>query len=384
MTDFTQPSIRPLELYRNRVQAGKFSTDPVQDRAIAALDRLYTDIMAESQENGGNGSGWLKRMVKFSNRSSAPKGVYLHGSVGRGKTMLMDTFFEALPDTIKKRRVHFHAFMIEVHEYIHSRREEDGIRDGIDSALPSLAAVIASRSKVLCFDEFHVTDVADAMLLGRLFTAIFDQGVAVVCTSNWAPDELYKNGLQRDRFLPFIDFLKKHMEVVYLNSTIDYRARKLMEMTAYFEPLNAVSRAKADEVFHALTDGQEPHGDLIVVKGRTIEVMVVAKNVARFSFAQLCERPLGAEDYIAIAKRYHTIFLEDIPRLGYDRRNEAKRLMTLIDVLYDARRNVVITAEEALSRLYTGQDHAFEFQRTMSRLMEMQSKAYIEQAAQGH
>lgn len=381
MTTHSDTLHRPVELYRMRVQAGKFSTDPVQDRAIAALDRLYGDILQQQGQLQGEKTGWLRKMMRFSSNTAAFKGVYLHGSVGRGKTMLMDTFYESLPASIKKRRVHFHAFMIEVHDYIHSRREEDGIRDGIDSALPSLAAVIAQRSTVLCFDEFHVTDVADAMILGRLFTAIFDMGVAVVCTSNWAPDDLYKGGLQRDRFIPFIDFLKKNMEVVYLNSTIDYRARKLMESPVYFQPLNSVTRNKAEQVFQGLTDGEEPYSDLVVVKGRTIEVPVVANGVARFNFSQLCERPLGAEDYIAIARRYHTIFLEDIPRLGYDRRNEAKRLMTLIDVLYDAKRNVVITADETLDRLYSGHDHAFEFQRTISRLMEMQSIAYLNHSA---
>lgn len=364
---------KPLELYRARVKAGKYQTDAIQDRAIEALDRLYDDVLAANNQN----PGWIQKMVNFKNKSSAPRGVYLYGSVGRGKTMLMDTFFEALPDTIKKRRVHFHAFMIEVHDYIHSRREDDGIREDMDSALPSLAAVIASNSKVLCFDEFHVTDVADAMILGRLFTAIFDMGVAVVCTSNWSPDDLYKGGLQRDRFVPFIDFLKSHMEVVFLNSPIDYRARKLSTLPVYFYPLNTASRKQADDVYNTLTDGEESYPDLIIVKGRSIEVPVTCKGIARFSFTQLCERPLGAEDYLSIAKRYHTVFLEDVPKLGYDRRNETKRLMTLIDVLYDNKRNVVITAEDPLDKLYTGSDYAFEFQRTVSRLMEMQSQHYL-------
>lgn len=366
---------RPIDLYKQNVRAGSLQPDPVQDRAIEALDRLYSDVIAFQGEK----KSWIQRIASFNQKTSSPRGVYLYGSVGRGKTMLMDTFFNALPDTVKKRRVHFHAFMIEVHDYMHSRREAGTIED-MDQSLPSLAARISERSRVLCFDEFHVTDVADAMILGRLFTALFDLGVAVVTTSNWPPDDLYKGGLQRDRFLPFIELLKQRMEVIYLNSPTDYRARRLREMTVYFHPLNTVSRQKADQVFKTLTDSDDPSPDLIVVKGRTLEIPVTAKGVARIGFAQLCERPLGAEDYIAIAKRYHTIFIEDIPRLGYDRRNEAKRLMTVIDVLYDARRNVVITAEEPPEKLYTGSDHAFEFQRTVSRLLEMQTPSYLGRA----
>jgi cell division protein ZapE len=247
----------------------------------------------------------------------------------------------------------------------------------MESALPALALAISNRSKVLCFDEFHVTDVADAMLLGRLFTAIFDHGVSVVITSNWEPDRLYEGGLQRERFLPFIELIKNRMDVLCLDGPVDYRARKLREMSVYFTPLGAASAARADNLFSSLTEEEEPYADLISIKGRTIEVPVAAKGVARFGFSQLCERPLGAEDYIAIAKRYHTIFLENVPRLGYDRRNEAKRLMTLVDILYDHHRNLVMTADEQPDRLYSGTDHAFEFQRTVSRLLEMQTPEYL-------
>lgn len=292
--------------------------------------------------------------------------------------MLMDTFYESIPFGIKKRRVHFHQFMIEVHDYIHSRRSDDGaLREDMDAALPSLASVISNRSKVLCFDEFHVTDVADAMILGRLFTAVFEQGVSVVITSNWEPDRLYEGGLQRERFLSFIELIKRRMDIVCLDGEVDYRARKLREMSVYFTPLGAGITSRADNLFASLTGEEEPYPDLITVKGRTIEVPIAAKGVARFGFSQLCERPLGAEDYIAIAKRYHTIFLENVPRLTYDRRNEAKRLMTLVDVFYDHHRNLVVTAEESPANLYTGTDHAFEFQRTVSRLLEMQTPEYL-------
>jgi cell division protein ZapE len=366
-----------LQRYAEKIGAGLIDTDPLQEKAAAALDRLQREIIQFHEEK----SGWRQKISLFYKDRIAPHGVYIYGPVGRGKSMLMDMFYDSVPFGIKKRRVHFHQFMIEVHDYIHSRRVLDGVREDMDAALPSLALVIANRAKVLCFDEFHVTDVADAMLLGRLFTALFDQGISVVCTSNWAPDDLYKGGLQRDRFLPFIELLKQRMDIIHLDSETDYRARKFQEMSVYFSPLGGESADWADVLFASLTEDAESYTDLISVKGRTIEVPIAAKGVARFSFSQLCERPLGAEDYLAIAARYHTIFLENVPRLGYDRRNEAKRLMTLVDVLYDNHRNLVVTADEMPGKLYTGHDHAFEFQRTVSRLLEMQTESYLRRSS---
>ncbi len=364
----------PLQLYNSKVSIGQIDSDPLQEKAAAALDRMQYEVLRFH----GDKANWRQKMAMFSGNKAAPRGVYIYGPVGRGKSMLMDVLYESIPAGVKKRRVHFHAFMIEVHEYIHSRRyDDDGMKEGKDALLPALASIISNRCKVLCFDEFHVTDIVDAMILGRLFTEIFDHGVSVVATSNWAPDDLYKDGLQRDRFLPFIELVKKRMDVINLNGDVDYRARKLKEMSVYFSPLGVAGNQRADDLFASLTENEEPYGDLVIVKGRTIEVPVVAKGVARFSFAQLCERPLGAEDYIALAKRYHTIFLENIPKLGYDRRNEAKRFMTLVDVLYEAHRNLVITADAPPERLYSGQDHAFEFERTISRLQEMQTQGYL-------
>ncbi len=363
----------PLDRYQHLLSRKKIDPDPLQEQAAKSLSRLYTEVLDYEDSR----KSWRQKIRFLNLRKMPPRGVYLHGPVGRGKSMLMDIFYDSIPLGIKKRRVHFHQFMIEVHDYIHSRRAIDGIVEDMDAALPSLALVISNRSRVLCFDEFHVTDVADAMILSRLFTAMFEQGITIVMTSNWPPEDLYKGGLQRDRFIPFINLVKERMEVVTVDSPVDYRARKLKEMSVYFAPLNSENHKRADDLFLSLTEGTENLPDLINVKGRTIQVPVAAKGVARFGFSQLCERPLGAEDYLAIAKRYHTIFLENVPKMGYDRRNEAKRLMTLVDVLYDNGRNLVLVADAMPQLLYTGHDHAFEFQRTISRLLEMQSDAYF-------
>lgn len=366
-------SSTPLDRYHAQLAARQLDPDPMQEAAAQSLTRLYHDVLHFEE----NRKGWKQKVRFLMPRQMMPRGIYLHGPVGRGKSMMMDIFYDSIPLAIKKRRVHFHQFMIEVHDYIHSHRMSDGVLEDMDAALPALATVISNRSRVLCFDEFHVVDVVDAMILSRLFTAILDQGITVVMTSNWPPEDLYLGGLQRERFLPFIRLVKERMEVITIDSPVDYRARKLKEMSVYFAPLGPESTKRADDLFESLIKGADSYPDLIEVKGRTIQVPVAAQGVARFSFAQLCERPLGAEDYLAIAKRYHTIFLENIPRLGYDRRNEAKRLMTLVDVLYDSHRNLVITAEELPQKLYTGHDHAFEFQRTLSRLIEMQTEGYL-------
>ncbi|MAE52173.1 MAG: cell division protein ZapE [Micavibrio sp.] len=366
----------PIEKYRARLKRGELHHDAEQEKAVQALQRLYDELMEAHEAAPANlfqritGLGQMKQ--------AAPLGVYMYGGVGRGKSMLMDLFYSCLPDDIRKTRVHFHKFMIDVHDYIHSRRESDGIREGVDATLPLLAERLAERSRVICFDEFHVTDVADAMILGRLFTALFDRGVVVVATSNWEPDRLYEGGLQRDRFLPFIALLKNKLEIVHLDSPTDYRTQVLAQEGVYFSPLGGKTKARVNEVFHHLTDGAEVHAEDIDVKGRVIKVAQVANGAARFGFAQLCEQPLGAEDYLALTQRYRIIFLEGIPRLGYDRRNEAKRLMTLIDVLYDASVHVVFQADATPENLYNGHDHSFEFERTISRINEMQSKEYVQ------
>lgn len=345
-----------LDDYHARIVRGDLKSDPHQEAAAKALQTVLEGLS-------------IKR--GFFNRAPWPKGVYIHGGVGRGKSMLMDLFFSHVPQTLSKRRVHFHAFMIETHDWLHQKRSGGAV----DNLLPLYAKHVAAHTRVLCFDEFHVTDVADAMILSRLFTALFDLGVVVIATSNWVPDRLYEGGLQRDRFLPFIALLKDRMTIVHLDSPTDYRVETVQDLQTYLYPLNAHTHEKMDMYFAALSAHAPVQSVTLRIKGRDIAVQT-AGGVARFTFAQLCEQPHGAEDYLAIAAQFHTVFLENIPRLTYDRRNETKRLMTLIDVLYDSRRRVILSAEAPPEKLYSGHDHAFEFDRTISRLQEMQSSSY--------
>ncbi len=358
----------PLDIYKQKLNKGEIQSDPAQLHAAQVLDNLYLDIVKSKSKK------WYAGLLH--KKSDVTRGVYIYGGVGRGKSMLMDLFFSVLPETLQKRRVHFHEFMIETHDYFHDRRQDEDFGVGIDGLLPSYACRIAETSRVLCFDEFHVTDVADAMILGRLFTALFEQGVLVVATSNWAPDDLYKGGLQRDRFLPFIELLKSHMQVVHLDSPTDYRTQFNGTGEYYLCPVNEFTDRKMDVLFKRLTQDAPAVSEVLKVKGREIEVAEAAAGVARFTFQQLCEQPHGAEDFIKIAETYHTVFLENVRKMGYDRRNEAKRFMTLIDALYENKTKVIISAAAPPERLYYGHDHAFEFERTISRLQEMQSAEY--------
>ncbi len=366
-------TITPLKIYRSKIESGEIKADSEQEKAVLELQRLFDEIMEMECAPKLN---FLQKMAGFRQEVPTPLGVYMYGGVGRGKSMLMDLFYDCLPEETAKRRVHFHEFMIEVHNYINSRKDDGSVTGVVDQALPSLADLIAKDAHILCFDEFHVVDITDAMILGRLFRILFEHDVVIVATSNWAPDDLYKDGLQRERFLPFIELLKTKVKPVHLDSGHDYRAQSVQIAGTYFKPLGRKTRKIMDNIFKDLIDGKIPKKDVLRVKGRDIIVEESANGVARFSFAQLCERPHGAEDYIEIARKYHTVFLEGVPRLGYDRRNEAKRLMNLIDVLYEARVRVIISAEVGIDKLYRAGDHAYEFERTASRLKEMQSKGY--------
>ncbi|HRQ61738.1 MAG TPA: cell division protein ZapE [Alphaproteobacteria bacterium] len=359
----------PLEVYNERLATGALKPDPAQHAGAVMLEDLYQDVIKYAAKP-------VKNWFSFNKRKAAGiKGLYFYGGVGRGKTMLMDMFFACLPDRIPRRRVHFHEFMIEVHEYINARRD-DGDLETVDATLPSFAERVAEKARVLCFDEFHVTDVADAMILGRLFTALMGRGVVVVATSNWPPERLYEGGLQRERFLPFIELLQSRLHVLQLDNGLDYRTQVMMEEGSYFTPLGAATGEQMDKLFGQLTGHASAAPVTLKVRGHDVPVLAAANDTARFTFAQLCERPLGAEDYLAIAKLYKTVFVEGIPRMGYDRRNEAKRFMTLIDALYDNKTKLIVSADEPPEKLYLGHDHAFEFERTISRLREMQGEAY--------
>ena len=356
----------PKKTYQNRLESGDLKRDPIQADAAEKLDYLYHELLAYKPKRG-----W------FSKGDAPPKGVYFYGGVGRGKSMLMDLFYECLPDNIPARRVHFHEFMISVHDYIHARRSDDSIREGADESLPMFAARLADQCRVLCFDEFHVVDIADAMILTRLYHCLYERGIVIVSTSNWAPDDLYSGGLQRDLFLPCIDLIKAHMHIFHLDSPHDYRTQFLMEEGRYFSPLGHESDAHMDAVFAVLSDGADIQTDVLNVKGREIQVHKAAKGVARFDFEELCARPLGAEDYLKICETYHSVLLENIPVMDQSKRNELKRLMNLIDVLYENHIRVIMSAAVAPENLYSGKDHAYEFERTISRLKEMQSEDYL-------
>jgi cell division protein ZapE len=346
--------------------AGEIVADDMQERAVVRLQLLWErlgDYDPAAKEN------WRVRL-HLTAAPSPPRGIYIYGRVGRGKSMLMDSFF-ATVTVAKKRRVHFYAFMAEVHARIHALREEKG-----DPIAP-VATAIAAETLVLCFDEFHVVDIADAMILGRLFAALFEKGVVVVATSNRAPDALYEGGLQRERFLPFIALLKEKLDVLQLDGPRDYRLARFAGRRVYFSPIDETSHMALAKAFADLTDNATPAADALTVLGRTLAVPRASRGVAWFSFDALCGQALGPLDFLALVARYHTFIVEGIPRLGVEQRNEAKRFNIFIDALYDAHGNLVCSAAAPPAQLYESGEGAFEFQRTVSRLLEMQSDDYI-------
>jgi cell division protein ZapE len=368
---------RLSDRYQTLIRSGRFERDPGQQAVIEKLDALAARLEGYRPAKKAGALGWL-----FAARPSEPIcGLYIWGPVGRGKTMLMDMFFETA-QVQRKRRVHFHSFMADVHARIHAWRQERkaGRINGEDPIAP-VAEALASEVWLLCFDEFTVTDIADAMILGRLFAAFFEHGVVVVATSNVAPDDLYKDGLNRALFLPFLDLLRKHMEVVRLDARTDFRLEKLRDSSVYCVPADDAARAALSQAFESLTG--RPHGTptTLRVLGHPIVVPEAAANVARFSFADLCEKPLGATDFLAVARAFHTIVLDEIPIIQASQRNEAKRFINLIDALYDRHVKLIASAAAEPPDLYLGRGNreAFEFERTASRLIEMRSPEYLAQ-----
>lgn len=374
-TDSDRPQ-GPLAAYRALRREGVLRQDVGQELAAEKLQSLHNAL--RGYRPLGNGSGWKARLGLARRREEPPQGLYIFGGVGTGKSMLMDMFYDAAP-VARKRRVHFHAFMQEVQDRLHRWRQDPANKDKADP-LPEIAAELAEETWLLCFDEFHVVNIADAMILGRLFETFFEKGVVVVATSNWPPDRLYEGGLQRERFLPFIDLVKQRLDVLELDSGVDYRLQRLKDITVYHAPLGARAEAALDKAFAELTEGAEPAPDVVIYKGREIPVPLAARGVARFAFGDLCEKALGPGDYLAIAGLFHTVVLSGVPQLSADKRNEARRFMTLIDALYEHRVKLVVSAEAPPERLYPAGDGAVEFQRTISRLQEMRSADYIAKA----
>ncbi len=375
----------PRERYEAMIAADTLQPDPAQAEVVAHLQRLHdaleTSRSAASQSESG---GFLSRLRSgFSStaarRGSTPldaRGLYIHGPVGRGKSLVMDLFHETAPVS-KKRRVHFHAFMQDVHARLRTLREQAG-SNGVDDAILILADQLFDEAALLCFDEFHVQNIADAMILGRLFDRLFDFGLVMVATTNFPPDRLYENGLNRDRFLPFIARLKEELDVVSLAGPVDYRLERLQNLPVYYCPDGAEAKAALARIFSLLTDDAEGAADELDIGSRRLIVPKAARGVAWFDFAELCEQPLGAADYLALADRYHSVILESVPVLTREKHNEARRFMTLVDALYECKINLIISAGAEPMALYQAGEGAFEFERTASRLTEMQSRAYIE------
>ena len=369
----------PLANLAARRAAGEIHADPVQEKVVLRLQAIYDQLGAMAVARPVK-PGLLARLGLTSapKPPEGPHGLYIWGPVGRGKSMLMDLFFADAP-VARKRRVHFHEFMLEVQARLHRRREElaaKGAPPESDTIVP-IAKEIAAETRLLCFDEFQVTNIADAMILGRLFETLFEEGITVIATSNRTPDDLYKNGLQRDRFLPFIELVKQRLEVLELGGAQDYRMGRLRELDLYLTPLGAWATKKLDEAFRALSNGSDGEPRVLRTQGRDVEVPRSAPGVAMAHFMDWCARPMGAADFLCIADNFHTVIVAEIPKMGPDSQDKAVRFVTMIDTFYEKKVKFICSAAAGPANLYPEGDGSFEFQRTVSRLMEMQSPEYL-------
>lgn len=363
----------PIDRLREQIAAGELEADAAQMDVAERLDALARKLAVWKPARGG-----VWGLFSRSN-GAPPRGLYIHGEVGRGKTMLMDLFYAGAPFA-PKQRTHFHEFMADVHERIgKARREFDG------DPIPHVAGAIAAEAGLLCFDELQVTDIADAMILGRLFKHLFERQVVVVATSNSAPDQLYENGLNRQLFLPFIALIGRHMDVVMLKSAKDYRLEKLAGLPLYFSPADAAASASLDAHWDRLTGRHPGESEVLEVKGRKVHVPQASMGIARFDFRDLCETPLGTVDYLRIAHTYHTVMIDGIPVMARERRDAVRRFINLIDTLYDNKVCLIASAAAEPDALCLDDAGAKAFQRTASRLIEMRSAEYLEgRAVRGH
>lgn len=364
----------PVDSYRLALQRGELEPDPSQAAFVGRLQDLHRRLLQRAETPAPDG-GLLARvrgMFSCPPPQPVPRGIYVWGSVGRGKTLLVDFFFDSLPFE-DKLRIHFHAFM----QHVHAELKVLGQRR---DPLSMVAARLRDRANVLCFDEFHVSDIADAMLLGRLLGAMFERGIVLVATSNCAPDELYQDGLQRAQFLPAIALIERHTEVFHLDTPTDYRLRTLERGEVYHTPLDDAARIAMARCFQELMPHTPMQAGEVEVLGRMIPVRAIGQGCAWFDFAVLCETARSSTDYVELARGFHTLLLSDLPVLDDERNDAALRLMHLVDTLYDRNVNLVISAEAAPQGLYTGRRLADRFKRTRSRLEEMQSHEYLARA----
>ena len=370
------PKNSVISLYRARIATGELAFDSAQAAAAERLQDLWAKLRGYDPNPGKPPNGWMGRLLhrkQVEELEDRPNGLYLVGEVGRGKSMLMDLFFEAA-EVPRKRRIHFHEFMQETHRRFHRIKRENA---AISDPVPPLADLIASEAALLCFDEFQVHDITDAMILGRLFEALFARAVVVVATSNTAPDDLFKGKPGRDAFLPFIALLKKHLDVLSVASARDYRRERAHGLKSWYVPADRRADAAMDHVFRRLTEGMEPHSATLEVMGRKLVVPLTANGCARFDFQALCGVPLGPGDYLALATHYPVMLIDGIPRLSPDNFDEARRFITLIDTLYEHRVKLYASAAALPDDLYRSGEGAKIFERTASRLEEMQSEEYL-------
>lgn len=368
----------PLPAYRALIAAGELTPDPAQALAAERLQALWARLRGyDPSPRPSNGNGFLSRLLRRGTleevHETGANGLYLVGEVGRGKSMLMDLFFAAA-DVARKKRIHFHRFMQDAHARIHGWRRAN--REGSDP-IPPLADAIAGEAALLCFDEFQVNDIADALILGRLFEALFERGVVVVATSNTRPDDLFKDQPGRDAFLPFIALLKRKLELLMMDGGRDFRRHRLRGMATWHVPADARAERALDSAFAELTGHTSARAETLMVMGRRFTVPLAAEGVARFDFETLCGTALGAGDYLALATHYHTLILDGIPRLSPENYDVARRFIVLIDTLYDHRVKLVASAEAMPDQLYTRGENARMFERTASRLDEMQSQDWL-------